>query len=374
MDEKQRKEEKRKLKELRKELEEKIIDIIPAALKVQEPETVSEEKVEEFVDITDDAAKKIIEAVIFASSKPITAKELSKILKKFTPRQIEKLIDEIKMEYVAQERSFRMTEIAGGYEISTLPQYGIWIAKLEKEKKSKQASLAALETLAILAYKQPITRVEIEEIRGVDASGVIATLLDKGFISIAGRKEVPGRPLLYGTTERFLEHFGLKSLKDLPNIDEIKSLVEDTIKREELLRKENLVHNTEAIAAESAALRDEQGQRSVELEEKYEEISRQISDVTVLSERKVSDIINPQAPVEDVANDSVSDDEAVAPNLVEAMGEETLSSVAAEEVRENAIDDQHAEIPYEEASDVSDAVVGENGSVDAPGEFEKKED
>lgn len=105
----------------------------------------------------------------------------------------------------------------------------------------KQATQSALETLAILAYKQPITRAEIEELRGVDVSGVLNTLVERSLIKIVGRKEVPGRPFLYGTTEKFLEHFGLKSLQDLPSIEEVRTIVEKSVKKEELLGRPQIV-------------------------------------------------------------------------------------------------------------------------------------
>ena len=140
-------------------------------------------------------------------------------------------------------RSFEVREIAGGYEIGTRKEFAPWILRLEIQKKAKQATQSALETLAILAYKQPITRAEIEDLRGVDVSGVLATLLDRDLVRIVGRKEVPGRPFLYGTTEKFLEHFGLKALTDLPDISEIRSLVENSVRREDLLRTEKIIEH-----------------------------------------------------------------------------------------------------------------------------------
>jgi len=308
MDDKQRREERQKLKELRRELEDKIKGIIPEALKAKTPFEVVDEKIEESLELDDKSAKQIIEAVLFASSRTLSSKEISKIVKPITAAQVTKLVRELKAEYIATERSYRINEIAGGFEISTLPQFGMWIARLEKAKKAKQASLAALETLAILAYKQPVTRVEIEEIRGVDASGVIATLMDRGFIKIVGRKDVPGRPLLYGTTELFLEHFGLKSIKDLPNIDEIKTLVEDTIKKEELLRKENLVPNVQENLHEQVPTEQDKESIAAEkksLAERYDEISAFIEGVKVKSEKQISEIIKPNA--EEASQDTVVD-------------------------------------------------------------------
>ena len=181
------------------------------------------------------APKRIIEALLFASSKPLRIAEIRKMIQGAAPKEIESLIAELREEYRREARSFELIEIADGYQIVTRKEYAQWLARLELEKKIRQASRSALETLAILAYKQPVTRAEIEELRGVDVSGVLSTLLEKNFIKIVGRKEVPGRPFLYGTTEKFLEHFGLKSITGLPPIGEIKHLIERTVKREELI-------------------------------------------------------------------------------------------------------------------------------------------
>lgn len=178
--------------------------------------------------------KRILEALLFASSKPMTVSEIKKILQGTGTKEIEKMILGLREEYRQEGRSFELIEIAGGYQVVTRKEYAAPLARLEQQKKARQASQSALETLAILAYKQPVTRAEIEELRGVDISGVLSTLLERGFIKIAGKKEVPGRPFLYGTTEKFLEHFGLKTLTDLPQIGEIKTLVERAVKREEL--------------------------------------------------------------------------------------------------------------------------------------------
>jgi len=312
MDEKQRKEERQKLKQLRKELEERIKGIIPEKLRDETELEIAETQREDIQEIDETFGKRIIEAILFVSAKPITTRELSRILKPLTGVQINKLIKELKSEYNEEQRSFRITEIAGGYELSTLPEYSPWLAKLEKEKKAKQASIAALETLAILAYKQPITRVEVEEIRGVDVSGVIGTLMDREFIKIVGRKEVPGRPLLYGTTDLFLEHFGLKTLSDLPDLDEIKTLVEDTIKKEELLRQENIVSNEANAEEENAQHLVQEEQEGVDLAAKYDEISKQIDEVKVMSKKQVAKIINPKEEEENKKQEQNQEQEQVA--------------------------------------------------------------
>jgi len=179
--------------------------------------------------------KRVVEALLFASGRPLVIQEIRKIVPEASAKEIERTIAELKEEYMREGRSFELIEIAGGWEIVTRKEYATWLARLELQKKIRQASRSALETLSILAYKQPVTRAEIEEIRGVDISGVLATLLERGFVKIVGKKEVPGRPFLYGTTEKFLEHFGLKSIKDLPPIGEIKTLVERAVRKEEII-------------------------------------------------------------------------------------------------------------------------------------------
>jgi len=158
-----------------------------------------------------------------------------------TASQIEKIVLELKNEYQQQERPFEIIEIAGGYELSTKKEFAPWIFRIELQRKARQATQSALETLAILAYRQPLTRAEIESLRGVDVSGVVSTLMEKNFIKIVGKKEVPGRPFLYGTTDKFLEHFGLKSLQELPSLSEIQQIVENSVKKEQLLGTTKMV-------------------------------------------------------------------------------------------------------------------------------------
>ncbi len=242
------KEQELRLKELRRELEEKILSELPEegiipALRVRV------EKLDEVLEVDDKTAKRIVEALLFAAAKPIAVLEIKKVLKGIKPSQIEKMIVELKEEYEREGHSFRVQEIAGGYEISTDPKFAPWIMKLEMQKRARQATQSALETLAILAYKQPVTRVEIEDLRGVDVASVIATLLEKGLIKIVGRKEVPGRPFLYGTTEKFLEHFGLKSLSDLPQVGEIRELVEKSVPKEKLLDNNEEKKDAQTIEA-----------------------------------------------------------------------------------------------------------------------------
>src|SRR3989338_2590064 len=164
-------------------------------------------------------AKKIIEAILFVSDKPLGIDAIKEVLGDTDPSLIRSLLEEINSEYVSGGRPFGIKEIAGGFQMMTDPVYGQWIAKLYKRPPDR-LSIPALETLAIVAYRQPITRSEIEAIRGVNVDGVLHTLEERGFIRTRGRKDVVGRPILYGTTNEFLQHFGLKSLEELPKLKE----------------------------------------------------------------------------------------------------------------------------------------------------------
>lgn len=162
--------------------------------------------------------KRIVEALLFASSGPLTFTKIHEITDSFhtlKPRQLRDLIGELQQEYLSQHRSFRLEEIADGYVLRTCEEYGVFIEKLYINKREEKLSQAAMEVLAIIAYKHPITRQQIEAIRGVDSSGVVQALLDRNLIEVTGRLEVPGRPNLFGVTKEFLEHFGLKNAQEL---------------------------------------------------------------------------------------------------------------------------------------------------------------
>ncbi|MBI3313594.1 MAG: SMC-Scp complex subunit ScpB [Candidatus Omnitrophica bacterium] len=233
-----------KLKALRREIEEKLEEQLPQEM-LSERNRIAVESINTQEPLDPAKAKQIFEALLFASSKPMTAVEIRKVMKSLKPSEIEKLAAELKAEYETTGRSFEIREIAGGWEVATRKEFAPWLLKLEIQKKAKQATQSALETLAILAYKQPITKAEIEELRGVDVTGVLDTLVGRGLIKIVGKKEVPGRPFLYGTTEKFLEHFGLRALTDLPNIEEIRNLVENSVKKEDLFQNPKMISITE---------------------------------------------------------------------------------------------------------------------------------
>lgn len=170
--------------------------------------------------------KSAIEALIFASDKPITTEQLKKVLGDLDIPSINKIITELKNEYEAQNRGMRVVEIAGGFQMITNSNFAPFLKKLFKNRYSDKLSKPALESLAIIAYKQPLTKSEIESLRNVNVDGVMKSLIDKNLIRVCGRKKIPGRPFVFGTTREFLEHFGLKSLADLPKMEDFTVLAQ----------------------------------------------------------------------------------------------------------------------------------------------------
>ncbi len=164
--------------------------------------------------------EQIIEAILFSSDNPVSASKLASIIGILGSREIRKLISHLNESYSRMGASFRIEEIAGGYQMMTRPEFAPYLQKLYKVRAENKLSAAALETLAVIAYKQPVVRAEVEAIRGVACGEIIRSLLEKGLIKIVGRAEDLGRPMLYGTTKRFLQVFGLASLDDLPKVPE----------------------------------------------------------------------------------------------------------------------------------------------------------
>ena len=167
--------------------------------------------------------KAIVEALLFSTEKPLTTSDIHACLPDESISHIKQVLNELQHEYESMGRSFTLKEVAGGYQFRTRSDYGPYILRMLKTAPAR-LSRAALETLAVIAYKQPILRQEIERLRGVDVGGILKTLLEKGLIRIVGRKNLPGRPLIYGTTKKFLEVFDLKDLDSLPKLKEIRAL------------------------------------------------------------------------------------------------------------------------------------------------------
>ncbi len=157
-----------------------------------------------------------LEALLFSTHHPLTAGRLAELLELESTKPIRRAIKELNEQYITSDRSFRIEQVAGGYQMLTTPEFGDVLKSLHQKEIDAKLTKAALETLAIIAYKQPILRADIEAIRGVACGETVRSLMEKHLVKIAGRAEEPGRPILYGTTKRFLELFGLNSLKDLP--------------------------------------------------------------------------------------------------------------------------------------------------------------
>ena len=180
-----------------------------------------------------DGIKKIVEVLIFSSDRPLTLKQLKDIINQEKSetgvtadiRHIEKAVGELIEKYSRDEYSFNLIQVAGAYRFATKREFAPWLAKLNKEKLKRRLSQSALETLAIIAYSQPITKAEIEAVRGVNVDYIIGSLLEKDLITIKGRAEVVGRPMLYGTTDNLLEYLGINSIEDLPQLKAIDEII-----------------------------------------------------------------------------------------------------------------------------------------------------
>ncbi|NIQ03078.1 MAG: SMC-Scp complex subunit ScpB [Nitrospinaceae bacterium] len=169
--------------------------------------------------------KIIIENLLLASDQPVSADQLHQTFAQDAGKEeLQSLLAELQEDY--RSKNLQITEMAGGYQLCTRPEYAEWVRKFLKLDKSFKLSRAALDTLAIIAYKQPLTRNEVDEIRGVDSSGVVRTLLEKKIISPAGRKDVPGKPMMFRTTQKFLEYFGLRDLNELPTLEDFQEEIQ----------------------------------------------------------------------------------------------------------------------------------------------------
>jgi len=172
--------------------------------------------------LTPEQARQVLEALLFAADQPVQGARLAQILGKgFDARAVREMIDALNEEYATQRRAFQIVEIAGGFQMLTRPEHKEWVAELYKGRRVEKLSPSAVETLAIVAYRQPVQRAVVDDIRGVQTGPLLRNLLERGLIKVVGRLNVPGRPILYGTTRLFLQHFGLKGLKDLPRVAEL---------------------------------------------------------------------------------------------------------------------------------------------------------
>lgn len=177
--------------------------------------------------MSEDNVKSVIEALLFASEKPLLVEQVKEVLGHLEMEEIKRLLGELSAEYQEAGRGMRIVEVAGGFQMVTASDFAPFLRKLYKQRKSERLSKSALETLAIVAYKQPVTRHEIGSIRSVNVDNMVKSLLDKGLIRVSGRKKTPGRPFVYATTRLFMEYFGLKSLAELPKFEEFASFAQN---------------------------------------------------------------------------------------------------------------------------------------------------
>jgi len=180
---------------------------------------------------------RVIEALLFSAPKPLSITEIAAAVKsagaeddlspnefaRTTESQVAAALEQLKIEYIEQQRAFQLVEKAEGWQLASDPAYAHWVRQLVPTPKPARLTAPALETLAIIAYRQPIMRADVEAVRGVTIEGVLQTLMERGLVKIAGRAEIPGRPLLYATTQFFLDHFGLRNLDELPNVEELRT-------------------------------------------------------------------------------------------------------------------------------------------------------
>lgn len=183
-------------------------------------------------------ASQIVEVVLFASDAPLKAEEIARADESLDEDRVQEAIEDLRTLYDESERAFQIVELGEGYQLLTRPEFAPYLERFDTVPRPPRLSGPALETLAIIAYRQPIGRIEIEYIRGVQAAGVIRTLQDRDLVEVVARAEGLGRPLLYGTTRRFLEHFGFASLDDLPRPEDLPILLRDRAPLEELAESE----------------------------------------------------------------------------------------------------------------------------------------
>ncbi len=222
-----------------------------------------------------------IEALVFASDIPLTIQKIKEIIEGLGAREIRKAIEQLNERYTRQGSALQIVEVAGGFQMVTRPQFAEFVSRLYKTRQGQRLTQKALETLAIVAYKQPITKQEIEHIRGVNVDGVMRTLIERNLVTVVGREKAPGNPLLYGTTREFLEYFGLKSLDDLPKLKEIDEILKsdekfleslDQVALEQLAPEELGIANPDELLNDQAKNKETTPEKENEAEDGKKEL------------------------------------------------------------------------------------------------------
>lgn len=244
--------------------------------------------------------KAIVENVLLASDQPVMVDHLQKTLLNGTDKaELKSVLEELKEEY--QGRNLQILMVAEGYQLSTRHEYSDWIRKFLKLDKTTKLSQPSLDTLSIIAYKQPLTRQEVEDIRGVDSSGVVKTLLEKKVIAPAGRKKVPGRPIMYRTTRKFLDYFGLKDLKDLPTLEDFKDEISGVGVSTDQTEMEFNVNPADEGTVEFAEAAS--GETALDPQAEVPDVSDEEGSAEFVETESVETAPDPQAEVPDVPDD-----------------------------------------------------------------------
>ncbi len=183
-----------------------------------QPANTAEDSEKPFELVPTSEFKQIVETLLFITDRPVKPSRIADVIDGVDARRVREMILEIQDDYIRRNSAVQVVELGGGFQMSTKPEYGRWVRRLYNEKMTAKLSNAALETLAIVAYKQPITRAEMEAIRGVDVAGPLERLLERSLVRVVGKKDTVGRPMVYGTTDEFLRMFGLNKISDLPDL------------------------------------------------------------------------------------------------------------------------------------------------------------
>jgi segregation and condensation protein B len=252
--------------------------------------------------------KNIIECLLYVSAKPVSVKKFADVLETGV-KEIEQIVIELQKDYETANKSIFIQNVAGGWRMATKQKYGEWVKKLFSREMTHRLSNAALEALAIIAYRQPVTIQEIEVIRGVSTGGVLRGLLEKGLIKIAGRKEAIGRPVLYRTTDKFLEYFGLESISDIPPLEElgIEKEIEELVGEDEPETQELDLKDASAGEEQQPESEDVQADSEAQQETKTADVEE--SDDEIITDEADADLKDEAGEIEELSEEEKSDSE-----------------------------------------------------------------
>ena len=330
--------------------------------------------------------KALVEALIFAAQEPLSINQIRSIYqdenvrsdesRHIEPEAIRQIVDELNNEYIKQDRPYRIVQIAGGYQFATLSEYAEWLGKLYREQGRRKLSQSGVETLAIVAYKQPITKAEIEKIRGVNCDYVLKNLLEKELLTVTGRAESVGRPLLYGTTREFLKHFGLNDITDLPRPREIEEIL-----GESQFETERRMLEAQAGADQAQKEQENFKSRLPHIPKKRPELDRK--DVEILPHTKLREIkimpVEEQKTLEEAGQEKIeftsgNNQPDIQIPIIADEDEKTLKGMLLEPIQEdipnrNITEDSFNQSTDEKKVELSSEVPGKNIETASSSEF-----